>query len=220
MGCNGNPRQSNRGGRGGRGNRNNSGRGSGNSNSKTTTTPAKKQYIFAPHSSSRTNTATFASVSEHIADRIQKTYQNGHDIAKSLRDGKLLDLTQDKPKQDIATHADEKTQKTMQDGFDLKYQALITLHTTRVQVLQANLAKAYALIMDDYCTKAMRNCIQEHPDFASKIQDNPIVLLETIKSCLHEPVRAQYPLISLVDHLVALLTCKQQPDEQLIEWSK
>ena len=116
MGCNINPRQLNRGGRGGRGNRNNPGRGSGNSNSKTTNTPSKKQYMFAPHSSSRTNTATFASVSEHIADCIQKTYQNGHDIAKSLREGKVLDLTQDKPVRDIASNADPGKQKIMQDG--------------------------------------------------------------------------------------------------------
>ncbi len=153
-----------------------------------------------------------------IASRRQ--YQNGHDIAKSLRDGKLLDLTKDEPQRDIASDPDEAKQKTLQDGLDLKYQARITLHTTREQVLKANCTKAYALIMDDYCTKAMRNCIQEHPNFASKIQDDPFELLVTIKSCLHEPVRAQYPMISLVDHLATLLTCKQQPDEQLIEWSK
>lgn len=74
--------------------------------------------------------------------------------------------------------------------------------------------------MDDFCTKAMRTRIQEHPDFSTQIQDDPIKLLETIKSGMQEPVRAQYPLITSVDHTVTMFTCKQGPDEQLIDFSK
>jgi hypothetical protein len=39
----------------------------------------------------------------------------------------------------------------------------------------------------------MQNRIEEHPDYESKIQDDPIELLEKIKVLMHNPIRAKYP---------------------------
>ena len=48
--------------------------------------------------------------------------------------------------------------------------------------LEKGLHKAYALIFTNYCTKAMQNRIEQHPDYQSTIMDDPIALLETIKT--------------------------------------
>ena len=113
--------------------------------------------------------------------------------------------------------------KIEQAGLDIKYTAEITTHAKRVQVLEANITKSYSMIMDDYCTPAMRSRIQEHPDFYTKIRDDPIVLLQTIMSSMHEAVRAQYPLVAPLEFIRMLLTCKQGTyphEEALIDWSK
>lgn len=66
----------------------------------------------------------------------------------------------------------------------------------------------------------MQTRIEEHPDYESKIDDDPIALLEAIKTLMHDPVRAQYPYASLVSQLTAWLNMRQQPDEGLMDYVK
>ena len=69
----------------------------------------------------------------------------------------------------------------------------------------------------------MRQRLGEHPEYNSKIMDDPLMLLETILSCMHEPVRSQYPLVSPVDFITQLLTCRQgsyPAEESLLDYSK
>jgi len=48
-------------------------------------------------STASTNYAPYATVHEKIATYIQKNYDCGHDIAKSIRTGQLVDLNAEKP---------------------------------------------------------------------------------------------------------------------------
>ena len=57
--------------------------------------------------------------------------------------------------------------------------------------LQNGLEMAYALIKETYCTKPMRDRVEAHPDFDSKIKDNPVELLKAIRVLTHDTVRAQ-----------------------------
>ena len=117
--------------------------------------------------------------------------------AKSIREGQFITIQE--PVRIVATTGTDEAKKILQEGYDMKYQAEIAIYLKRVDMLKANATKAYAMIMDDYCTKAMKTRIQEHPDYATVIQDNPFKLLETIKAGMHEPLRAQYPFVSKVD---------------------
>ena len=63
--------------------------------------------------------------------------------------------------------------------------------------------KAYSLILSEYCNKTIQARIETHPKYESEIQDNAIALLEVIKSLMHNPVRAQYP-IALMHEAVVL----------------
>ena len=39
----------------------------------------------------------------------------------------------------------------------------------------------------------MQHRIEEHPDFESTIQNDPIELLKAIKIVMHDPIRAKIP---------------------------
>ncbi|MGC8514475.1 MAG: hypothetical protein ACP5P1_15815, partial [Acidimicrobiales bacterium] len=57
--------------------------------------------------------------------------------------------------------------------------------------------------------------VEEHPEFDTTIKNDPIKLLEVIKVLMHDPVCAQYPMISMTDALTRLINAKQAENEGL-----
>ena len=214
-------------GRGG-GNRNSNRNSNSNSNYKS----YEKKYIFAPAAATTpnqpqtpSNYATYHAIVEHICQYVQTTFANyGHDCAKSLRDGEMIDLSLEEPEREMVeegNNASERmTQAIRQNGLDIKYTAEITTHAQRVQHLAANMTKAYSLILGTYCTSTMRSRIKLHPEFQATILDNPIGLLKEIQSCTNAPVRSQYPLIEPVHLLKTFLGATQHHKESLEDWTQ
>ena len=66
----------------------------------------------------------------------------------------------------------------------------------------------------------MQHRIEEHPDFESKIQNDPIELLKAIKIVMHDPIRAKYPYASLTEALMRTFNIKQLEQESLIDYMK
>ena len=83
-----------------------------------------------------------------------------------------------------------------QAGMDILYQAELERHLDRKATLEQNLHKAYALIFSTYCNNMMRNRIEEHSDYKTTIQDDPIELRTKIKVLMHNQIRAKYPFAS------------------------
>jgi len=92
------------------------------------------------------------------------------------------------------------------------------VHRARENILEDQLKKTFSVMLDNYCTKKMQNAIKEHPDFDSKIQDDPIELLKAIRTLAHNPVRATYPIITDTNTIVNLLGAKQRDEEVLFDW--
>jgi hypothetical protein len=92
--------------------------------------------------------------------------------------------------------------------MDILYQAELQRYLDRNDTLEQNLNKAYALIFSTYCNKTMQNHIEEHLDYESTIQDDPIELLTEIKVLTHDPIRAKYPFASLTEALIRLMHIK------------
>jgi len=87
----------------------------------------------------------------------------------------------------------------------------------------ARQTKAFSVVLTYHCTPGMRQRLGEHPDWKTKIEDDPLHLLEIIMSCVHDPVRAQCQLVTQADFITTLLTCKQGTypnEESLLDWSK
>jgi hypothetical protein len=116
--------------------------------------------------------------------------------------------------------ADAANKITQQAGMDIRFQAELKRYLDRVDTLEQNMHKAYALIFSTYCNKTMQNRIEEHPDFESTIRDDPIELLEKIKVLMYDPIRAKYPYASLTEALIRLMNIKQFEQEQLLDYIK
>ena len=175
---------------------------------------------FTPQSHGKTNTATYATVKEALIQSIQRSYKGGEDVVKSLKDLQLVDLDQEKPVRKRATSTDADDNAFQQKGYDMEYQEELRGHRNRKDYLKQGMNKAYALIFTSYCSKTMQSRIEEHPEFKTKIEDDPIALLEVIKTLMHDTVRAQYPLVSVTEALGRLLNVKQMENESLLDYVK
>ena len=153
---------------------------------------------FLPHTTGTNKlTATYETVKTHIEQYVQKTYKHGQDIAESLRELKKKDLSGVKPVRQMSTYVkvdEERVRKIEQEGYDVLYTAEVQNYMDRKNTLETNLGRAYALILSTYCNGMMQYRIEEHPEFDSKIQNDPIELLKAIKIVMHDPIRVKYPL--------------------------
>ena len=86
----------------------------------------QKELKFAPQVQGGGNRATYATVKDAITQHIQKTYKYGYDIAKSLEDGKKIDLSEVQPVRKMSEATDVAKAKIEQDGFDIIYNAEVT----------------------------------------------------------------------------------------------
>jgi len=82
----------------------------------------------------------------------------------------------------MSTDCDKKVRSIPQAGYDIKCTAEITTHATRAQTLEANITKAFSLILTNSCTTGMCQRLGKHPDWKTKIEDHPLYLLETLTS--------------------------------------
>jgi len=167
-----------------------------------------------------TNCAPCATVHEKIATYIQKNYDCGHDIAKSIRTGQLIDLDAEKPIRTVATGDKKAERDLIQSGVDVEFSTRMSAHVKREQFLHSNLPQAFAYIMNDYCTDGLKNRLIAIPDYESTIRDDPLALLTAIKTCVHENARTQHPPVTMSTHWDCLLKLKQAEEEDPPSYAK
>ena len=149
---------------------------------------AEKEYLFAPKTQSQnTKYASFASVKERIVQKAQKKYKYGSDVAKSLKDEKLVNLSKAKPQMKMSTKTDAEEKKVEQRMFEIDYQEEVSRFLDRKTHLEENMKKVYTKIFTKYCTRNMQQRLEEHPDF-DVFEDNPIKTLEIIRNTTHDTV--------------------------------
>ena len=179
---------------------------------------------FLPHTTGTNKlTETYETVKMRMEQYVQKTYKHGQDIAESLRELQKKDLSGEMPVRQMSTYvkeSEERVRKIEQEGYDVLYTAEVQNYMDRKNTLETNLGRAYALILSTYCNGMMQHRIEEHPDFESKIQNDPIELLKAIKIVMHDPIRAKYPYASLTEALMRTLNIKQLEQESLIDYMK
>jgi hypothetical protein len=168
-------------GRGGRGFRGGRGRGRFQGNKSMSTRSTRLVMKFFPHGIGRDRqTVTYDTVKDNIVQFVQKTYNNGQDIAISLRDLTIKDFSPLQPVRGQALSADAAKKANEQAGMDILYQAELERYLDRKASLEHNLCKSYALVFSTYCNKMMQNRIEEHPDYETTIRDDPTELLTKI----------------------------------------
>jgi hypothetical protein len=213
------------GGRGFRGRSKSRGRGSkyyskSNKSSRYNSTSTTKEYKFAPHTHGNTTYATYSTVKDVIITYMKKHYKTGLDIAKSIKEGDIIDMTIKHPTHEISTETEDADREMEQKGFDIKYQEELGGYMDKLETFEQELAQVYALIFGSYCTKTMQQRIEEHPDFEKKIENNPVELLKAVQTLTNDPVRARYPYASMHDALTKLIKTRQLPNENSLDYSK
>ena len=179
-----------------------------------------REIKFAPHVQGKPQQVTYATVCEAIQQQVQKSYRFGSDMVASLKQGSMIDLTNLKPTPKVSTKTDAEAKATEQRLFEIEYQEYMRSYIAREDALKENTKKVYALIFSSYCSRTMQQRIEEHPDFTSKIEDDPIALLEAIKVLMHTTVRAQYPYITLLQAEQRFYALKQLEGEDLSVYLK
>ncbi|MGC8553840.1 MAG: hypothetical protein ACP5O7_13425, partial [Phycisphaerae bacterium] len=180
----------------------------------------QKVMMFAPNSQGKPQTATYATVKEAIIQQVQKTFKDGQDVAESIEKGMPFDLSSVEPTRSISAEEDPVKATLEQTGLDIKYQEELRRYLDRKDNLRQGMVKAYALIFSNYCSRIMQSRVEEHPEFDTTIKNDPIKLLEVIKVLMHDPVHAQYPMISMTDALTRLINDKQAENEPLLDYIK
>ena len=207
--------------RGGRGRGRYTGRGRGRSNPRTSniSKTQERELKFSPMNyQGKSNAATYTTTRDAMIQHIRKNYKGGIDVGKSLEDMSKVNLDTEQPARIISSEADAARKIVDQAGLDIKYQEELRRHLDRKDALRDGLDKAYALILSQYCSKVMQSRIEQHPDFEKVLKNDPIAVLEAIKSLMHDCVRAQYPMISMTDALGRLINIKQQDNESLLDY--
>src|SRR5210317_1020904 len=145
-----------RSGRGGRGRGRFGGRGNGQRSAGCSNSTTNQELKFAPQGYSKGPQASYSMVKDAVIKNIQKNFKNGQDVAKSIKQGTLIDLSGELPTMLITTKPKDKGGATEQAGFNILYQEELRVYRERKEMLRTGMNKAYALIYDNYCTRAMQ----------------------------------------------------------------
>ena len=112
----GHGRSNNRGGS----NRRQQGKGSNSSPNNKPKGPPQLQYKFTLKQL-KDSCHPFNTVLEHICTYMQKNYTFGNDIAQSLRDQRVIDLTRYEPSLRLAVHPDLAEEARLAHQYSLEY---------------------------------------------------------------------------------------------------
>jgi hypothetical protein len=166
---------------------------------------------FIPHGIGKEvrQTAIYQTVKDYVIQLVQKSHRNGKDVADSIRKMEKINMTTRIPLRKIsaASVADDKA--TEQEGFIILYKGEIDRYMKRKHELDDNMNKTYSLIYLQHCNKTIQDRIHAHPDFETKIKNDPIELLKAIKILINDPVRARHPYASVTEAMTRFMTCRQ-----------
>jgi hypothetical protein len=199
------------------------GRGSRDNKPKTYTASSKAlEMELIPHRIGKEvrQTATYQTVKDYIIQLVQKSFRNGKEVADSIRKMDRINMMSKIPVRRLSRATDADDRATKQKGYDILYKAEIDMYTKRKHKLEDNMNKTYSLIYLQHCNKTIQDRIHAHPDFETKIKNDPIELLKAIEILLNDPVPARYLYKSVTEAMTRFMTCRQLENKPLANYVK
>jgi hypothetical protein len=151
---------------------------------------------------------------------VQKSFRNGKDVADSKREMDRIDMTSKIPIRRISGATNTNDRVTEEEGYNILYKAEIDMYTKRKHKLEDNMNKTYSLIYLQHCNKTIQDRIHAHPDFETKIENDPIKLLKAIEILIYNPAQARYPYTSVTEAMTRFMTCRQLENKPLADYVK
>ena len=220
-----------------------------NNNNKTTNKTTNKnttikQKMFEPYSVGNQHIDTYDSVLESYLTMIQKTFTDGIHIVRSIRESDWsvgrpikpsmprIDLRKRDDDEQLILDVngntmiedDEVKKETIKYEYEVKkieYSEDLHLYNYQIRLYEDNKTKAYAKLINNFCSKVMKNQIEEKPDFKTNVRDDPIEALNCIRDYMYVPTRAKYEYDILTECVKRLIVdMKQEDTESLIDYTK
>jgi hypothetical protein len=119
-----------------------------------------------------------------------------------------------KPTMLFSRNSDPDLKEIENKQFKIEFKANYNHYCSRQQIYNNNVTKAYALFWDR-CAKGMKNKIESRTDFKTKIENNPIKLLQAIKEHSLNYQEKKYNIFIILDLMKTLLTTRQKEGESL-----
>ena len=183
--------------------------------------PKKELKFHVP--GSRGQYKSYSTVKEHLIQTIQVKLEDvGPEVANALQNGVDYDWDHDdvKPKIEDSKQTNATLKKADNAARAVVYRAEMEAWSLAKMKYKQGKLRAYAWIMKDYVTTALKAKIQGLPNFDDEIKDKPIILMDTIRNLTHETDEYRYPYGTVVETLVKFLNLKQQEDESLLQYSE
>src|SRR5210317_1179729 len=111
-----------RSGRGGRGRGRFGGRGNGQRSLGRSNSTTNQELKFTPQGYGKGPQASYSTVKEIVIKNIQKNFKNGQDVAKSIKQGPIIDLSGDLPTMQLSTKGKDQGQSIEQAENNILYQ--------------------------------------------------------------------------------------------------
>jgi hypothetical protein len=183
----------------------------------------KKHHVtdFTYHLGSAKQASDYETATEFFINYIKKTYDYGNDIGSSMEQLEPIDTSSWKPKMQLSSKDDktEASEKALEERqFEIEFKADYDEYRKRLQVLENNQTKAYALLWER-CAKSMKNKIESRADF-DKIKNDPINLLKAIKEHALNYQENRYSMSIILDAMRTLMSTKQKDKEILQDYTK
>ena len=91
-----------------------------------------------------------------------------------------------------------------QRGNEIRYQEELREYQEREKKYQENRVRAFALILNDYCSKVMQSQVEEKSDYKTEVRDKPVELMLRVKKYMYVPTRAKYEFKGLLETMKRL----------------
>ena len=148
---------------------------SGGSNSSNGASERKK--VFEPYYAGKHQADTYDSVKEQLILHIQKTFSDSSRIVRTLREENSGAGKPTEPTLDTVAYTDgilnkpaEKMKLDLeQQGYNIAYKEKLRLYNEGERQHEENMVKAFATIMNNYCSKVMKHRVEEKPDYESAV---------------------------------------------------
>jgi hypothetical protein len=151
---------------------------------------------------------------------VQKSFRNGKDVTDSIRKMDRIDMTSKIPVRRLSRATDADDRATEQEGYDILYKAEIDMYTKRKHKLEDNMNTTYSLIYLQHCNKTIQDRIHAHPDFETKIKNDPIELPKAIGILINNLVWVRYLYASVTEAMTRFMTCRQLENKPLANYVK
>lgn len=158
---------------------------------------------------------TFAFLQNHI----KKTYTRGNNITEVLKKLEDPDTNTWKPKLQFSTESDVNLKAQKNKQFELDYKFEFDKYMKQKNMYEENSLKSYAEIWDR-CNKAMKAKIEAHKDYESEVYNKPIVSIRAIKEHSLNYEDNRYKISTILDGIMAFLTCRHKKKETLQDYTK